>query len=299
MIMLIIAGSVLNRLIRNKTLIIVSVVALVIIALSSAPLALAIEEAKIGILENKPDFIRAAKMEAEGWFKFVPQFMWAFAALAGLMTGTGVIHQDIREGTIFSVLSKPVERREYLLGSYLGNIMFLGLVWLILMTIYFSFIYLISLYLGPQQWKLHLIFAAARFIQLVVITSIAFCMAQRFAPLVAGTISVVFYNGGALEEGSAFFFNWLGLDVPYWVSQALAFPFPTTESFDIVFKTANYFSNTAVSNLFFSGVNSPAIQGAMLPSPAWVMLHLFDYGALMMLMAWWLFTRKEISPAAE
>jgi ABC-type transport system involved in multi-copper enzyme maturation permease subunit len=299
MTILIIAASVVNRLLRNKSLIIVSVVALIIIALSSAPLAYSIEQAKLAIAEGKPDFLIAAKDTATGWFNFVPNFMWAFAALAGLMASTGVITQDIREGTIFSVLSKPVERREYLFGNYLGNVIFLGLVWGILMVVYFSFIYLISRYLGPQQWKLHLIFAAARFLELIVVSSIAFAMAQRFSPLVAGAISVVFYNGGALEQGSAYLFNWWKMDVPYWVSQLIAFPFPTTESLDIIFKTTNYFSTSALGDLFFSAVKNPANQGALLSSPAWVMLHLADYGLIMMLMAWWLFSRKEISPANE
>lgn len=273
---LIIALSVVKRLLRSKSLICVLLVNLIILALTSAPLIIAIED-----IPNFGD--KAAKEAAKDWFYTVPGIISMFISLVGLLAGVSVIRNDIEAGTIFSVLSKPVKRWEYLLGNYLGASCYLLLTWGMVSSIYFSCIYILSLYLGAQQWSLHLVSMLARILLSLLIMSLGFCLAQRFTPLVAATTAVILYHGGALEEASSYLFHRLGVDIPYGVSQALAFPFPAINKLDPLF------------NLVKNASQTPSYPNDL----TWLLLHLLDYSVILVLLASWWFSSQELSPSTD
>jgi len=50
-----------------------------------------------------------------------------FGALIAIFVGVGLIHKEIDRRTIYTILSKPVSRTEFLLGKYLGLVLTLWL----------------------------------------------------------------------------------------------------------------------------------------------------------------------------
>jgi len=100
---LVIAGTVLNRLSRNKLLIVTVLVAFLIIGLMSSSLVMVRVATEAGQMKE-------AQQEAAEIFFFVTLLMGWFANLVALVIGVNVTRQEIRDGTIFSVLAKPVAR---------------------------------------------------------------------------------------------------------------------------------------------------------------------------------------------
>lgn len=50
-----------------------------------------------------------------------------FVALMAVFIGAGLVHKEIEKRTIYTILSKPVERWQFLLGKYFGLLAVLGL----------------------------------------------------------------------------------------------------------------------------------------------------------------------------
>ncbi|MDR1613881.1 MAG: ABC transporter permease [Planctomycetota bacterium] len=74
---------------------------------------------------------------AFGWISIVDQLQVVqdmslavlsfFCALMAVFIGAGLVHKEIEKRTIYTILSKPVQRWQFLLGKYLGLMAVLGL----------------------------------------------------------------------------------------------------------------------------------------------------------------------------
>lgn len=51
--------------------------------------------------------------------------IWFFAVIIAIYVGAGLIYKEIDKKTIYTVLSKPVEKYEFLLGKYVGLLLML------------------------------------------------------------------------------------------------------------------------------------------------------------------------------
>lgn len=265
----IIAGHVLSRLWRQKLVLVTLVVALLIIGLMSSSLFMIKTATQLG----QPS---EAQQMAMGLFFFVTMLMGWFADLVGLVIGVTVTRQDIRDGTVFSLLAKPVARWEYLLGSYLGSVVYLLLVWLVLTGVYVGLVYVTEQPLGRMHGLVLLGHAALSLLML----SLAFGLAQRFSAWIAALLAVVIYNGDAAVNTLGSLVGLLGLGMPEWIHKALVFPLPATNCFDMLFESL---MKTQLQSLPWG----------------WGLLHIIDYSALMVLLGWWLFRRQDVTSATE
>jgi ABC-type transport system involved in multi-copper enzyme maturation permease subunit len=59
-----------------------------------------------------------------------------FGALMAILIGTGLVYKEIEKRTIFTLISKPMRRHEFLLGKFFGLVLTL-LVMLALMSVIF------------------------------------------------------------------------------------------------------------------------------------------------------------------
>jgi ABC-type transport system involved in multi-copper enzyme maturation permease subunit len=269
MTILILVGNVLNRLFRSKLLIITLVVAFLIIGLMSSSLVTVKMASAAGELKE-------AQQAAAGIFIFVTMLMGWFASLVGMVMGVTVTRQDVRDGTIFSVLAKPVARWQYLLGSYLASVIYLLLVWVILAVVYAGLVYLTEQPMG----RIHGMVLIGHATLSLLMLSLAFGLAQRFSAWVAALLSLVIYNGDSVMNLITSLFVLMKLRIPEWLSRAMIFPFPATASLDALFESL---VRTQLESSSFG----------------WAFLHLLDYSALMLLVGWWLFRRQDLSSATE
>jgi len=117
-----------------------------------------------------------------------------FGALMAILMGTSLVFKEIDKKTIYTLLSKPIHRYQFLLGKFLGLIMTL-LVMLFLMSL--IFIVIVLLHSGRIEWGM---FAALAFIflELCLITAVAMFFSCISSPILSSVFSLSFYLIGHL-----------------------------------------------------------------------------------------------------
>jgi len=120
-----------------------------------------------------------------------------FGALMAILMGTGLVYKEIDKRTIYTLLSKPIHRYQFLLGKYLGLLLTL-LVMLILMIL--IFLILLFLHTARVEWSL---FAAgySLMLELCLITAVAMFFSCFTTPILSTLYSLSFYLIGHLSWG--------------------------------------------------------------------------------------------------
>lgn len=120
-----------------------------------------------------------------------------FGALMAILMGTGLVYKEIDKKTIFTLLSKPIHRSEFLLGKFFGLV-----TTLFIMVLLMSFIFLVLLFFHTFriEWKL-LVAIFFIFLELILITSVAILFSCFSTPILSSIFSFSFYLIGHLSWG--------------------------------------------------------------------------------------------------
>lgn len=120
-----------------------------------------------------------------------------FGALMAILMGTGLVYKEIDKKTVYSILSKPIHRYQFLLGKYLGLILtlfiMLSLMSLIFLTVIFFHTFTV-------EWEM-LIAIAFIFIEVCLITAVALLFSCFSTPILSSIFSLSFYLIGHLSWG--------------------------------------------------------------------------------------------------
>jgi ABC-type transport system involved in multi-copper enzyme maturation permease subunit len=120
-----------------------------------------------------------------------------FGALMAILMGTGLVYKEIDKRTIYTLLSKPIHRYQFLLGKYLG-LVFTLFVMLVFMTV--IFLVLVFLHSFRIEWAM---FVAILFIflELCLITAVAMLFSCFSTPILSTLFSLSFYLIGHISWG--------------------------------------------------------------------------------------------------
>jgi ABC-type transport system involved in multi-copper enzyme maturation permease subunit len=120
-----------------------------------------------------------------------------FGALMAILMGTGLVYKEIDKRTIYTLLSKPIHRHQFLLGKYLG-LVFTLFVMLVFMTV--IFLVLVFLHSFRIEWAM---FVAILFIflELCLITAVAMLFSCFSTPILSTLFSLSFYLIGHISWG--------------------------------------------------------------------------------------------------
>ncbi|MHC4885524.1 MAG: ABC transporter permease [Planctomycetota bacterium] len=121
----------------------------------------------------------------------------AFGALISVFVGTALIYKETDKRTIYTILSKPVHRFEFVLGKFFG---LLG----ILFCIVFSMGALVCLFLwtvldGTVDW-IFLQAIVLVFFELMVVTSIAILFSTASSPILSAIFTFSAYLLGQVTQ---------------------------------------------------------------------------------------------------
>ena len=132
----------------------------------------------------------------------------AFGALIAIFVGTGLIHKEIDKRTIYTILSRPVRRVEFLLGKYLGLLATVSLT-LLLMTVFFL-LYLAAMTAWgagdvnpnpPPAFSPAMIQAVVMlFFELALVTAVATLFSSASTPILSAVFTFVVYASGRLAN---------------------------------------------------------------------------------------------------
>ncbi len=120
-----------------------------------------------------------------------------FGALMAILMGTGLVYKEIDKKTIYTLLSKPIHRYQFLLGKYLGLVLTL-LVMLSLMSL--IFLAIVFAHTLRVEWPL-LVAIFYIFIEICLITAVAIFFSCFSTPILSSIFSLSFYLIGHLSWG--------------------------------------------------------------------------------------------------
>lgn len=117
-----------------------------------------------------------------------------FGVIISIFVGIGLVSKEIEKKTIYTIISKPIRRYEFLLGKYLGLALTL-LIYISLMTI--CFMAVLYLYIGAVQWNL-LLAVLFIYFELLVVTAAALLFSTFSTPTLSATYTLAVYVIGHL-----------------------------------------------------------------------------------------------------
>jgi len=193
-----------------------------------------------------------------------------FGALIAIFVGVGLIHKEIDRRTIYTILSKPVSRTEFLLGKYLGLVLTLWLQ-VAVMGIGFAAVSLVAD--APLDGG-HAAAVGLAAVELTVVVAIVTLFSAFTTPLLASLYTSGLYLVGHLtrdlrELGGASDSE-MFRSATIWLHRIL----PDLESF----------------NLTIPAVIQQPISGAEIGFP---ILYATGYVAILLMMAAWILERRD------
>ena len=200
----------------------------------------------------------------------------ALSQLIAIFVGVSVVRRDIVDGTVASVLSKPVSRGEYIAASYAGSAIYLLMMWLLFALVLTLFAAAFKNTLSGAAYAAML----GRYLVCVMTMGIALFFSIRTHPWVAVLLTFLVLRGRATIEGLAGVVNVIGGRVPDGMINVLTFPFPVQGALD------------TLGHRLTQGL---LVEKAMGPG----FLHIVDYGLVMAVLAYLVFRGLEINRVRE
>ncbi len=154
-----------------------------------------------------------------------------FGALMAIMIGTGLVYKEIEKKTIYTLLSKPIHRFQFLLGKFFGLVLTLFIM-LLLMSI--IFLGLVFFHTFKVEWQL-LIAILFIFLELCLITSVALLFSCFSTPILSSLFTLAFYLIGHTAWGLEILIEKIKTGFGKTLAQILYHFLPDLENFN--FKT--------------------------------------------------------------
>jgi len=120
-----------------------------------------------------------------------------FGALMAILIGTGLVYKEIDKKTIYTIISKPIHRWQFLLGKFLGL-----MLTLVVMIGLMSLIFLVVVFAHTFKLEPRLLIAILFiFIELMLITAVAILFSCFSTPILSSIFSLAFYLIGHTSWG--------------------------------------------------------------------------------------------------
>jgi ABC-type transport system involved in multi-copper enzyme maturation permease subunit len=122
--------------------------------------------------------------------------IWMFSGMVSIFIGTGLIYKEIDKRTIYTILSKPAERWQFLAGKYLG----LALTTLVNMGL-LSIMFLAYLWIWGAPVTLALLQALLlTFMEMAVITAVAIFFSSASTPTLSAIFTTIIFFTGQMTK---------------------------------------------------------------------------------------------------
>ncbi|HEX4602943.1 MAG TPA: ABC transporter permease subunit [Candidatus Angelobacter sp.] len=188
-----------------------------------------------------------------------------FGVIIAIFVGIGLVAKEIDKKTLYTILSRPVRRWEFIVGKYFGLMMTL-VVNTILMTVGFYIALLVTAH-GLKRTDANLLaaiyFIILQFVMIVALTLLfssfstpIFSAIFAFALFVIGTFAEDLKNFAAISEGMV---KWLAMGTAYIVPNFASLNVISMAAHDGAITTGLIFSNTLYALLYSAAVTAGAV----------------------------------------
>jgi ABC-type transport system involved in multi-copper enzyme maturation permease subunit len=153
-----------------------------------------------------------------------------------VFVGVGLIHGEVERRTIYTILSKPVARAEFLLGKYLGLVI---TTWLMLVVMGLAFA-CVSLGYGAPIDAGHLAAFALIGMELVVMVAVATLFSSFTTPMLASLFTVGIYLVGHLTRDLRQIGERADIEALAPIANGLFWLLPDLESFNLTIEAVHH-----------------------------------------------------------
>lgn len=119
-------------------------------------------------------------------------FIDLFGVLLAILMAASLIHDEMDRRTVYTLLARPIRRRDYLAGKYLG-LLLMGAANIAIMAVAFAVV--LSLTLGRVEPSLGASVLLS-FLQVAVVTAVAMLLTTVSSPVLAALASILFCVAG-------------------------------------------------------------------------------------------------------
>ena len=122
--------------------------------------------------------------------------MRVFTAGIAILIGINLLHREVERRTLYTILSRPISRSEFLLGKYVGLV---AITWLMLfcMGLVFGGV---SLAAGAPVHLGHVTATAMLGVEMVIVVAVAILFSSFTTPMLASLFTVGIYLVGHLTQ---------------------------------------------------------------------------------------------------
>jgi ABC-type transport system involved in multi-copper enzyme maturation permease subunit len=202
----------------------------------------------LGIALSTLSYVERERMVQDFGFASLRLFSVAIAVFVGV----NLIHKEVERRTVYTILSKPLSRAEFLIGKYLGLVL---IIWL-QVAVMAAFFAAVSLLMGAPLGASHLAALALTAVELALIVALATLFSAFTTPLLASFFSCGLWLAGHLtrdlRDHGASSESAVVRELTAWLHRVL----PDLESFNLSLEAAHQLPIAA------SDVWLPALYGA-------------------------------------
>ncbi|HEU5179340.1 MAG TPA: ABC transporter permease [Candidatus Polarisedimenticolia bacterium] len=194
-----------------------------------------------------------------------------FGVLTAVFIGVSLVSKEIERRTIYTIVSKPIHRHEFLLGKFCGLALTLG-VNTAIMTAFFYLLLLLKGFADPRL----LLAIVLIYMELLLVTAFATLFSAFSTPILSTLFSLSLYLVGHL--------TW-SLDL---LSARLAAPSG---------KVLCRILFLALPNLEIFNIKGDVVHGAPIPLslPLLALAYLLGYGGAVLAAACWILDRRDFN----
>jgi ABC-type transport system involved in multi-copper enzyme maturation permease subunit len=155
--------------------------------------------------------------------------MVVFGLVVAVFVGSAMVRKEMDKGTILTILAKPIGRREYLFGKFLG----LNLT-LVAMLAVMGLLFLLMLFLAPGTFSLRFLAAFyMSFLELTLINAVVVFFSTCVSPILAAVFTLSAFAVGHLSESIRDFGTMQGTAFQQNMSVAVYYLVPNLEVFNV------------------------------------------------------------------
>ncbi|HYG78579.1 MAG TPA: ABC transporter permease subunit [Planctomycetota bacterium] len=142
--------------------------------------------------------------------------IWIFSGMVSIFIGTGLIYKEIDKRTIYTILSKPAERWQFIAGKYFGLVITTLVNLVLLSSAFLAYLWFsgVPVTLGLLQ-ALYL-----TLIEMMVVTAVAIFFSSASTPILSAIFTTVIFFVGQLTKWVVELGSTMKMSAP-WVEKLL------------------------------------------------------------------------------
>jgi len=152
-----------------------------------------------------------------------------FGIIISIFVGIGLVYKEIEKKTIYTIISKPIRRSDFLLGKYLGLALTLLVYLSVMSAIFLAVLYI---YTGSLAYKL-LLSVILIYFELLIVTAAAILFSTFSTPSLSATYTLAIYVIGHLTGDLKALAGKTDIASAKFVLDAAYYVLPNLENFNI------------------------------------------------------------------